>query len=199
MRRIKVGDVFLFKIPNGYKLTQWAYDIPRRGQFLRVFPGLFDSIPNNIENLVREEHSYIIAARIRQLYKIGLAEFLGNYPVPEQYPFPPYNLAVDTDHTGKVYRIFFIRTTPGGPPSESRYSFLASSIEDLPPEFRGIKLLNGYLSPDLLLYLFDCNFDLDHLERYEPRHVLGENCKEKLAEYLQIVETADAMASEKQV
>ena len=190
MRRIKIGDIFYTKVTNGYKLFQWAYDIPRKGQFIRVFPGLYDSIPDNIDYLVREEHSYIIAARIRHLYRIGLAEFVMNYPVPEKYPFPPYNLEPCIDQNGNVYRILFLKTNANGPTAQ--FGFDVCSMEGLPDAYQRIKLLNGYVSPALLQYLFDFNFDLSNLERFWPRNVLGELTEQKLEEYIQIVETAES-------
>ena len=195
MRRIKIGDVFFIKVTNGYKLFQWAYDIPQRGQFLRVFSGLFDTVPNNIENLVDGEHSYIIAARIRRLYRLGLVEFLANYPVPEKYPFPAYNLEPCIDQTGKVYRILFLNIGSGKP--SAQFGFNVSCMRELPAEYREIKLINGYLSPALLFFLFDYGFDLDHLERMWPRNVLGDQWKEKLDEYIQIIETAEAKTKER--
>jgi len=194
MRRIKIGDVFFVKVTNGYKLFQWAYDISKKGEFIRVFPGLHKTIPENIGDLVNGEHSYIIAARIRRLYKIGLAEFIANYPVPERYPFPPYNLEACIDQNGKVYRILLMKTNPNSPTAQ--FGFEASSMQDLPAEYQNIRLLNGYYSPALLLYLFDYNFDLNELARFWPRNVLGENFKEKLDEYVQIVEAAEAKKKE---
>lgn len=60
MRRSKLGDVYATKLPNGYKIYQRAYDIPRRGDFVRVFDGLYESIPANVEEIVRGPHSYIV-------------------------------------------------------------------------------------------------------------------------------------------
>lgn len=196
MRGIKIGDVFYIKVPNGYKVFQWAYDIPRKGEFIRVFPGLYDEVPDNIEILVGEEHSYIIAARIRHLYRIGLAKHLAHYAVPEEYPFPPYDLEPCVDQYGKVYRILFLKTKHNGPAAQ--FGIAASSMEELPDEFKNIKLLNGYVTPAVLLYLFDYDFDLNNLARFRPRCVLGEKSKEKLEEYIQIVETAETKAKEKQ-
>lgn len=196
MRRIRLGDVFCIKLTNGYKLLQWAYDIPRRGLFMRVFPGLFDSIPENIEGIVRGEHSYIISARIRRMYRIGLVEFLANYPVPDKYPFPRYNLEICMDQNGKVYEILFLETNPNV--SAGQFGFDASSMKELPPEYQEIKLLNGYFSPAFMFYLFDYDFDLKDLSRFRPQNVLGDTWKEKLDEYIRIVETAETNAKEKQ-
>ena len=194
MRRIKIGDVFYIKLTNGYKLFQWSYDIPRKGQFLRIFHGLFDSIPENIEDLVNGEHSYIIAARIRRLYRIGIAEFLVNLPVPEKYPFPEYNLEPCVDQKGKIYQILFLKTDSTKPAAQ--FGFDATCMAELPKEYQGIKLLNGYLSPALLLYLFDYDFNLDHLERFWPQNILGDKCAEILDQYIQLINTAEARTNE---
>ena len=45
MRRAKLGDVFAVKVPNGYKIVQWAYHIKKFGRFIRVFDGLYEKIP----------------------------------------------------------------------------------------------------------------------------------------------------------
>ena len=60
MKRSKLGDVFAINLPNGYKLFQRAYDIPRTGRFIRVFDGLFPDIPNSVAEIVAGPHSYII-------------------------------------------------------------------------------------------------------------------------------------------
>ena len=78
MKRTKIGDVYAIKLMNGYKLYQWAYTIPRKGKFMRVFDGLFDNIPNNIEDLVNNPHSYIIEFDAPRAYRVGLAQLAGN-------------------------------------------------------------------------------------------------------------------------
>ena len=40
MRRAKLGDVYCIKVPNGYKIYQWAYSSKKRGDYIRVFDGL---------------------------------------------------------------------------------------------------------------------------------------------------------------
>ena len=59
MRRAKLGDVYYFKVPNGYKVVQWAYSIPKDGDYLRVFNGLYKSVPDDITSIVGNPHSYI--------------------------------------------------------------------------------------------------------------------------------------------
>ena len=46
MRRAKLGDVFAVKVPNGYKIVQWAYRIEKFGNYIRVFDGLYDTLPD---------------------------------------------------------------------------------------------------------------------------------------------------------
>ena len=40
MRRAKLGDVYCVKLPNGYKLYQWAYSIPQKGDYMFWETGL---------------------------------------------------------------------------------------------------------------------------------------------------------------
>ena len=88
MRRAKLGDVYYIKLPNGYKIYQWAYDHHHKGTYVRVFDGLYPTIPVNIEEIVSGPHSYVLTFDTKRSYSLGLSILIGNYPVPEEYPIP---------------------------------------------------------------------------------------------------------------
>ena len=181
MKRAKVGDVYYIKVPNGYKLYQWAYSIPKDGDYIRVFPGLYQEIPKSIAEIVEGSHSYIAPFRTKRAYRIGLSELIGNYPVPEKYPFPDYMVSFSSySSSGKVFNIRVMGTNWG---LGNRYSYDVSSMEELPMQYRNIKLLNACVSPSWLLYLFDIDFDLTKLEKFWP----GPNVEERLQPYTDIV------------
>lgn len=182
MRRAMLGDVYVMKLPNGYKIFQWAYLIPRKGEFIRVFDGLYDAIPEDIERIVGGAHSYIIAFYASRAYRIGLASFIANLPVPEKYPFPHYSIEFFLDSGNRLYFVSVrdLRNPPVGP---STLLFDVTSMKELPLEYREIKLVAGFLSPDLVMCLFDYNFDMDHPERFFPQVVLGGKWKERLEIY----------------
>ena len=108
MRRAVIGDVYCIKVPNGYKIFQWAYKIPRSGNYIRVFEGLYDSIPSNIEQIAAGPHSYMIWFNAGRAYRCGLATFLGNYPVPPEYPFPQFAIQFWQNSKGEIFAIWAV-------------------------------------------------------------------------------------------
>lgn len=188
MPRAKIGDVYAVKVPKGYKLIQWAYHMERYGRFIRVFDGLYDAIPENIAEIVAGEHSYVTDLFVGRAYRIGLLQWLGNFPVPERYPVPEYRLEFNRDQYGKIYQIK-IENTPAC--TEGRFSkaFPVSGVEQLPAEFRNVKLLSDCVSPDWLLYLFDNGFSLREPDIFNPWIHWGENWEEQYQVYIDTVNT----------
>lgn len=166
MRRAKVGDLFCVKASNGYKLFQWGYRIPKKGDYIRVFPHLYQEIPEDLASIVAGPHSYIISFFVSRLYRIGIAQWLGNFPVPEEYPFPEFMVFMMPDtRPGKVGFIDVMRTN--GTMQDS-HTFRANYMHELPEPYRNITLLNGSVSPDWLLYLFDVDYSLETPEKHWP-------------------------------
>ena len=163
MRRSRIGDVYATKVPNGYKLYQRAYDIPKKGKFIRVFEGLYDSIPDNIAPIVDGPHSYIIDFPASGAYRLGLAQFIGNYPVPEKYPFPNYEFTPYQSSDGIISQIEINRTD-----LSSFQVYRVSQMKDLPEEFRELKLLGWALDPPRVLYLVDINWSPANLSSFKP-------------------------------
>lgn len=176
MRRAKLGDVYTIRVPNGYKIFQWAYQVPQWGKYIRVFDNLYDAVPENVAEIILGEHSYIIGFDASKAYRIGLAQFIGNMPVPDLYPFPRYRLSFWKHELDAGFRIW-IRPTKTNLVENANaiYSFDVFDIKELPHEYQNIKLLDSTLSPAWLLYLFDYNFTLSDLNRFWPQYVLGEN------------------------
>lgn len=195
MRRAKLGDVYCFKVPNGYKLVQWAYYIPKRGHYLRVFEGLYDAIPDDIAPIVKGPHNYIIAFHISRAYTLGLAEWMGNYPVPEEFPFPKFRITFWQDSQGEVHNIWLTPNDKTATGNMNILSFSGSRMKDLPMAYQGETLLASSVSPDWLLYLFDYNFTLNNPKWLWPQTALGNGWEKKLAEYQNVVD--QALAQEK--
>ena len=182
MRRTRIGDVFVIHVPNGYKLFQWAYSIHRKGDYIRVFDGLFAQIPENVEEIISGPHSYIIAFAVSKAYRLGLAQFLGNYSIPVEYPYPKYQVHFHIDPVSRKMDAIHVMSSDGS--NDVWQWFDAHSFEDLPEQYRDIKLLNCYLSPNLILYLFDVGFDLDHPSLFSP----GPNSEDVLRKYSEIID-----------
>lgn len=189
MKRAKIGDVYAIKVPNGYKLYQWAYSVPREGDYIRVFDGLYSSVPENLPEITAGPHSYIISFETKRAYRIGLARVLGNFPVPDEYPFPDFELALHPGRSKKIGAIVVRPTTATGTTVNTGQWFRVSCIQDLPPQFQNISLLSSRLSPSWLLYLFDIGFTLCDLDCFFPGGP-GENGNAKLQKYTDIVNEA---------
>lgn len=186
MKRARMGDVYSVKVPNGNKIYQWAYSIPKKGDYIRVFDGLYECIPTNLSEIVAGPHSYIISFDTKKAYRIGLAQMLGNFPVPIEYPFPELEFALHPGGTKKIGAIVVRPTIDTGTAVNTGQWFRVSRIQDLPPQFHNITLLNSRLSPSWLLYLFDIGFTLYDLDCFFPGGA-GENGDAKLQKYTEIV------------
>ena len=185
MRRAKIGDVYYMKVINGYKIYQWAYRVPRRGDYIRVFDGLYSELPDKkyIEELVKTEHSYIINFNAGRAYRTELAYLIDNFPIPEEYPFPDYMVHI-APHKDNV---FCFQVDGIQNPNDWGY-FYVNSINDLPERFGNIKLLNSYLSASWIMYLFEVGFDLTKPKLFWPG--LVEGGKEITEKYQKIVDAA---------
>lgn len=184
MKRARIGDVYAVKVPNGYKLYQWAYKVPYWGDFIRVFDGLFEVVPKNIAEIVAGPHSYILPFYASKAYRVGLARMIDNYPVPEEYPFPDYMLQVAPTGGRSVTSIEL-----KGTKEHWWKEYKVGRIEDLPLEYRDVKVIGEWMSPDIILYLFDTNLSLDKLEGLWA-YAYGEDRKARMKVYTDIVEAA---------
>ena len=193
MRRAKLGDVYAVKVPNGYKIVQWAYRIERYGTFIRIFDGLYDAIPENIAQIVAGQHSYITALSVGRAYRIGLLEWLGNFPVPEEYPFPRFMAEFHYDQHQQPFGITIMKTIMD-PTLPQRQLFSATSIRDLPEPYCSAEMLTTIFPPDMLLYLFDNDFTLEKPAIQHPVIHWGPDWRERYQVYIDIV--VDALSKD---
>lgn len=184
MRRSKLGDVFYMKVPNGYKIYQWAYTIPQMGDFIRVFPGLYKEPPNNIDEIIQSKHSLILNFSASKAYKIGLSEFVGNYPVPSEYPFPNYMLQYAW--VGIEVRVVDFETL-------APLTDYVDEVSQLPEKYQDVTLLSGAVTPDWLMYLFDEQYDFSKLDIFFPGRV-----GKTLDKYVEIWKQREAFTKNRQ-
>ncbi len=192
MRRAKLGDVYWVKVPNGYKIYQWAYSIPKKGDYIRVFEGLYATIPVEIEEIVQGPHSYIIPCFTKKMYQIGISQLIGNYKVPEEYPFPKNMLWFWQDE--KTNKPFAIEVMDVFSTREYCETFEVDRMSKLPLKHQGEKLINARVGVPYILYLFDVNFNLSKLEFFSPKGVP----EIALKKYIDIVDSAKRNQSKQQ-
>ena len=162
MKRYKVGDVFSFKTENGYRILLWAYRIEKFGDYVRVLPGFYDSIPDNALDIALGECSFIMSTWMTRISKTILT-YIGSVNVSDIPKMPEYQINYsDYGKTGryevsefKCAQRFFVYE---GPPDSSC----------LPEQFREINLVNGSVDLVWFIYLLTEGFDNKHWDLLYP-------------------------------
>ena len=185
MRRTKLGDVYAVKVPNGYKIVQWAYQDAFKGSYIRVFPGLYPAVPDNIEAIVNSEPAFIIAFDVKRACRTGLFEFIANIPFTDT--LPRYSAAFWRDKSGRIYQI---RIVSSDPLLRESYYFDATDFGDIPEKYH-TSLINLIISPAWLLYLFDTDFSMSEPERFFPGSP-GDSQEVSLRKYIDIIEALES-------
>lgn len=186
MQRPKLGDVYSVKVPNGYKIIQWAYHIEKYGRLVRVFDSLYEKVPENISDIVAGPHSYVISIHVGKAYQLGLLEWQGHYSVPSEYPTPEYQIDFCRDQLNQIYGIK-ISKTPIVSGLPRFFVFPVGSINELPEPYKNVKLLHSRVSLDWLLYLFDNDFSLSNPDVFEPKIYWGDSWAENYQVYIDMV------------
>ncbi len=90
-RIVASGDVFTVETPRGKALVQ-LLGIPIKNTFpmIRVLPGLFTSIPTNIEEVVRQKGLNFIQYPVYHEERRRYIKFIGNYDIPSDLVWPRF-------------------------------------------------------------------------------------------------------------
>ena len=121
------------------------------------------------------------------MYQVGISQLIGNYKVPEKYPFPKNMLWFWRDEkTNKttaieVMDVFHI--------SDYFEIFDVDRMSKLPLKHRGEKLINSRVGVPYILYLFDVDFNLSKLDLFTPKG----DPEIALKKYIDIVNATDNM------
>ncbi len=176
MKRAKLGDVYAFKTDRGYRLLQWAYKIEKYGEYTRVFPGFYQEQPSDIQEIVDGDCAYISDFSVAKLYRKGLLEYWGNYPINDKIPFPSH----DIRYTPMSEAYGYSDTKGYFEICESTChihfeKFLGTpSGEGIPEKYKNIKLICGSVDPVWFIYLISSDFDLSHWNLFWPGDKLDE-------------------------
>jgi hypothetical protein len=162
MKRIKMGDVFTVHTDMGYKMFQYYCETKILGQHIRVFPGFHESKPDNFVEAVNCEHEYVIAFNVKRAYRFGFCELLGNASIPIHAIEPEYVVDYSNSESAGKWRIDSLYTNEFdriiGPPD----------VSCLPEKYKMRNFTLGAIGPGWLMYLFESNFDLHHMDRFWP-------------------------------
>ena len=163
MKRYRVGDVFAFKTANGYRIILWAYTIDKFGDFVRVLPGFYDTIPSDALDIATGTCSFIIQVSIKTMCKKNLLTYIGsvdNSLIPEM---PKYQIEYsDYGNYGRFNVSEFGRA--------QNFSVYEGAPDGscLPKHFQEVNLVNGSVGIYWFIYLITEGFDNKHWNLFYP-------------------------------
>lgn len=104
-KRARLGDVVEIRTPKGLAYAQFSHlhdRPPHYGPLLRVLPGLFDSRPGQVSDLVQQPERFFVFFPLQQALSRGLVSIVGNEDVPERIrAFPILRGPMVRDSLGK--------------------------------------------------------------------------------------------------
>lgn len=163
MKKAKLGDVYAFKTERGYRLLHWAYTISKYGNYVRVLPNFYQDRPSDISDIIDSDCAYILDFNVSKLYRKGLLELWGNYPISEKFPFPSHDISYTPLSNFGEFQVC----------ESTCHQHFETFIGDhtgnvLPLKYKNIKLICGSVDPIWFIYLISSDFDLTHWNLYWP-------------------------------
>jgi hypothetical protein len=59
MKKIKIGDLFEISTPKGKAYFQYVFELNGIGSLIRIFDGLFDTVPAELYEIVNNEENFL--------------------------------------------------------------------------------------------------------------------------------------------
>lgn len=109
----KIGDLCEIKTPAGLAYVQFTHDLKKRGQLVRVLPGLFHTRPTDFGSLAKQRELYFTFYTLNYAVDGQQAEIVSSQPIPEwAQPYPLMRWGMP-DRNGRVadWKIFSASTS----------------------------------------------------------------------------------------
>ncbi len=87
-----VGEVYAVSTKKGYAIAQIG-GLDRHGiPICRIFSDLYEDIPDNVENIICKEESYLIIVSLHTMshWRVKQALKIGKFELPEKFCIPQY-------------------------------------------------------------------------------------------------------------
>ena len=101
-KRPRIGDILELETPKGLAYLQYTHRHATYGALIRVLPGLFASVPDDLSALAEKD------SEIQAFFPLGAAaarnivRIVGNEPIPEAYvAFPLFRTGIKNPKTGR--------------------------------------------------------------------------------------------------
>ncbi len=164
MKKTILGDVYAFRTDRGYRLLQWAYFMEKQGKFVRIFPGFYGERPANLQSIVEGDCSYMLNFDIPKLYRKGLLELWGSFPLDDLHPFPTHDIHFFQYADRGEFEICEFLC------HQKSETYIGDATgKGIPEKYRHIKLVNGVVDPIWFLYLLSSDFDMTHWHLFNPK------------------------------
>ncbi|MCB9045969.1 MAG: hypothetical protein H6550_07500 [Chitinophagales bacterium] len=89
MNKIKPGDVFEINTARGRAYLHYIYMDENLGELIRILPGLYSDMPENIQEIVQMPERYVLYFPLNLAYKKKIVSLVGSHPV-SGYSKPEY-------------------------------------------------------------------------------------------------------------
>jgi len=103
MPRVKIGDIVEITTNEGYAYAQYTHKHQLYGALLRVFEGIYESRPSDLEEVVRHKVAFSCFFPLGTAVHRKIVSIVGNVPVPETLQqFPIFRSGTMDPSTRKV-------------------------------------------------------------------------------------------------
>ena len=103
MARVKIGDMVEIKTTRGFAYAHYTHKHKQYGALLRVFQGLYDAPPSNLEDVVRQKVAFSCFFPLGAAVHRKIVSVVGNVAVPDEaQKFPTFRTGIVNPSTRKV-------------------------------------------------------------------------------------------------
>ncbi|WP_175035079.1 hypothetical protein [Burkholderia lata] len=100
---IKSGDVFCIETSKGGGYFQYVKKVSPMGALIRVLPGIYKDLPDNLAEMVEVETNFWIFFPVGVAEKRGIVKKIGNFEVPGHARATPlFRTGIPDQETRKV-------------------------------------------------------------------------------------------------
>lgn len=102
MVRLKVGDVFEIHTPRGKAYIQYVSNDEVIGELIRVLPGVYDNLPDNIKEIASGKEEFFIHFPLKAALKQKILKRVSNFDLPKNFKIPTKFRTEVTDNEGNI-------------------------------------------------------------------------------------------------
>lgn len=101
--RPQIGDILEVETPVGFAYLQYTHEEPSMGSLVRILPGLYQSRPKDVSDLVRKEEVYFTFYTLKDSLRKRYIRIISNETVPEKAKaYPKMRVSNGQDSSGKA-------------------------------------------------------------------------------------------------